>query len=347
MAVFTGGSSSVKYGYEGTLDADGHITSAPTFATESGAITNVFGCNQKVTNLSLGTNRIVLNKLGQVEPTKYAYGQQAGAVSIGFVWDAGDSYKLWDAVYKAPSGSEATSLIYPASSTTPFSHNTSPTTPSSLTTQIQVNTTAAVLTRTLKGCIVNSIGLSTSIGEVVNGTVDMAFAEESTADVANNGTYDLQSAGDQAGTPYTFAHGVLQTTTGNGSTLATIAEVQDVDCTFATNSELLYGLGSHYGVNAFRRIFDITGRMRATFDDSKQLQYVIDQSIAGAEVETITDASGVGMTLVFTQGTKSITLEFGGISFGDHSTSGIEPAEPVFEELNWQAKAARVVVDIA
>ncbi len=344
MAAYTGGSSSVKYGYEGTLDAEGHITADPTFATESAAITNVFGINQKVTNLSVATNRMDLNKLGQVETSKFAYGTQAGSVSIGFVWDSGDSYKLWDSLYKTPSGTAA-GWIYPSGSTRPDTASTSPTAPSSLTTQIQVNTAAAVLTRTLKGCIVNSIGLSTSIGETVNGTVDMSFAEESTADVANNGTFDLQSSNDQAGTPYTFAHGELLTTTGDGSTLVAVSEIQDVDITFATNAELLYQLGSHYGVGSFRKIFEISGRIRTTFKDSKMLQYVLDQSIVGAEVETITDATGVGMKLTFTQGTKSILLEFSGVSFGDHSTSGIEPAEVVFEELNWKCKRARIVVD--
>jgi hypothetical protein len=345
MAAYTGGSSSVKYGYEGTLDVEGLISSAPTFATKSGTITNVFGCNQKVTNLTLNTSRIDLNKLGQIEPAKFAYGQQSGAVSIGYTWDDGDSYKILAALYKAPSGTAA-GWIFPASSTTPLSHSTSPTAPHSLTTQIQVNTDTAVLTRTLKGCVVNSIGLSTSIGETVNGTCDMSFAEESTTDVADNGTFVTQTVGDQAGTPYTFAHGVLQTTTGNGSSLATVAEVQDVDVTWATNAEILYELGSHYGVAAFRKIFEITGRLRATFNDSKMLQYVIDQSIAGAEIETIVDnVSSVSMTLTFTNGTKSITIEFGGVSFGDHSTSGIEPSEVVFEEINWKAKAARIVVD--
>lgn len=345
MVVYTGGSASIKYGYEGTLDSEGMISSSPTFGTKSDTITNIFGINQKVTNLTLNTGRIDLNKIGQIEPTKFAYGQQGGNVSVGFVWDGEESYKIWASLYKTPSGTAA-GWVFPAGSSTPFSHSTSPTAPHSLTTQIQVNTSAAVLTRTLRGCIVNSLGISTSVGEVVNGTVDMTFAQESTADVADAGAFVTQTgAGDQIGTPYTFAHGVLQTTTGDGASLATVAEVQDIDITFASNAELLWELGSHYGVSAFRKIFDISGRMRATFNDEKMLQYVIDQSIIGTETETIADDDGVGMTLTFTNGNRSITLEFGGVSFGDHSTTGIEPSEVIFEEINWKCKAARVKVD--
>ena len=50
------------YGYE-TVHSEQHQV-----------FTNTFGLNQKVTSLTLNTSRFQLNKLGQVEPTKYAYG---------------------------------------------------------------------------------------------------------------------------------------------------------------------------------------------------------------------------------------------------------------------------------
>jgi hypothetical protein len=343
-AIYTGGSASVLYGYEG----------ATTFGTASTAITNIFGMNQKVTSLSLQTGQMPLNKLGQVEVSKFAYGQQTGSVNIGFVWDSGKSDKIFKALFGAPSGTGQD--IYPASSTAPFGASSggvavSPSSPLSLTTQIhQVishvvgSTTNTLLNRTLKGCIVQSLGLSTSIGETLNATLDMAFAKEDTSSViASTGFVEqTASANDQATTPYTFAHGVLQTSTG-ASSIATIAEVQDVDITLATNAELLWGLGSHHASTVFRKIFDVTGRFKTSSKNGDLIQSVIDQSIVAGTEEMNT--ANVSLDLTFTDGAKSLKIELGGISITDHSTSGIEPAEPIFEEVNIKAKSIRIVSD--
>ena len=337
--IYTGSSTSVGYGFE-----SGFKTGA--------TINKTFGLNQKVGSLSLNTSQIILNKLGQVEPTKYAFGQQQGSVSVGFVFDDVESHNIFRCIYEnltsSPAAESPTGTFHYPTSAVPAENQTGVLTPQTITTQVQVNAgTSNVLTRTLKGCIVNSIGISTSIGEVVNGSVDMAFAEESTTNIAGSSftTQDTINSADLQ--PYTFAHGELLAPTGGG-TLAEVSDVQDVDVTFNTNSELLYGLGSQYAQNAFRKIFDIGGRFRTTFKDKTLLQYVIDQSITGTTstaAETFAETSSVGLALTFTNGTKSFKLEFGGVSLTDHSTSGLEPAEPVYEELNWKAKSSKITVD--
>jgi hypothetical protein len=44
---------------------------------------------------------------------------------------------------------------------------------------------------------------------------------------------------------------------------------------------------------------------------------------------------------------KSIVFILSGLSFMDHSVTGLEPVEPVFEELNWQAKQCQITADVA
>ena len=44
---------------------------------------------------------------------------------------------------------------------------------------------------------------------------------------------------------------------------------------------------------------------------------------------------------------KSIVILLSGLSFMDHAVTGLEPVEPVFEELNWQAKQCQITVDVA
>ena len=75
------------------------------------------------------------------------------------------------------------------------------------------------------------------------------------------------------------------------------------------------------------------------------IQAVIDQArVAGTEGM---NAADVSLELKFEDVgiAKSLTIELGGVSITDHSTSGIEPAEPIFEEVNLKAKSVRIVSD--
>ena len=329
MVVYTGASTSVMYGYEAQ------------FGTAQSNLTNTFGLNTKVSTLSLSTNRQQLNKLGQVEPSKYAYGTQSGNLSIGFVMDSADSHKIFQSIYGTANGTAP--FKYPATlgqgATLPTFAN------QSFTTQIQLATgTSTHLLRTLNGCIVNSLNLSTSIGEPLNCSADITFGKETTADVSVSSAITSQRTGsgvDQGTTPYTFAHGVVKV--HNGTDLQPVAEIQEFDISFAQNAELLYGLNSQTAVDAYRKVFEISGRFRTSFKDDRMIQYVIDQSRVNTSAsELIT--SGVGIELTFTNGSQSILIKLEELSVADHSLTGIEPAEPVFEEINWSCKSAQIQV---
>jgi len=348
MAVYTSGGSSVHYGFENTA----------TFGTAASSINKTFGLNASVTNLSVNTNRMELAQLGQVEPQAYAYGAQAGSMSIGFTFDDTNSQDIFQSLYGEPSGN-TTAWSYPASSTTPLSHSTSPSVINSLSVQIDqqltgaydysdgsTNTTATRLRRTMKGCVVTGLGISTSVGGTVDGTVEMVYGkEEPTAEAG--GTIANQTP--IAGKPLTFAHGSFKLS--DGSAIRTLGEIQSANCNFGTNANLLYQLGSHYSVNAFRQIFDITGNFNTTFKTFKHLDHVLKQAIpAQVGVDGVTtndDVSSVGAELVFTSGNKHITIDFAGVTFDSHSTEGLVPVQPVFESLPFKARAARIVTRTA
>ena len=113
----------------------------------------------------------------------------------------------------------------------------------------------------------------------------------------------------------------------------------------ATNAELLWGLGDHHAKSVFRKIFDVTGRFRTSLKNGDMIQAVIDQARV-ADTEGM-NAADVSLELKFEDVGigKSLTIELGGVSITDHSTSGIEPAEPIFEEVNLKAKSVRIVSD--
>ena len=330
MTVYTGGSASVFYGYETTFGT-----------TPAGsAIAYPFGLNQKVTNFSVSNTRLNFNKLGQVETAEFAYGQQAGQLGIGFVFDDTQASLLFASIY----GTIATGGKYPlnkdqGSGTTTQVGRT-------LTTEIAVQTgTSVSKLRQLSGCVVNSLSLSTSIGEPVNGNIDMTFGKEvsSTLGADNNGAIDSQTSDLQAGKPYTFAHGTFKVS--NGSSMVSIGEVQSADVNWTQNSELLYGLGSHYAQGAFKKTLDISGKFKTSFKNDTMATHVLDQAKSSSNTVTLPDTGmGVGIELLFTNGTKSMKIELHDVAIGDYSVSGIEPVEPIFEDISWKAKTALITI---
>ena len=368
MVVYTSVGSSVHYGFEavtafGTpvLTNSNHLTTPKTF-----------GLNTSVNNLTIGTNRIELAQLGQVEPTAYAYGQQAGTCSVGFTYDDTNSQDIFQSIYGAPSG-DTSAWIYPSGSTIPAEQGTSPAVINSLTVQVDQellgvhdytngtrNTTATRLRRLLKGCVVTSLGISASVGGTVEGSAEMVFGKEevatsdSSADTGNNAFVDQVAI---TGKPLTFAHGSFKLSDGTG--LRTLGEIQSVNCSFGTNTNLLYELGSHYSVDAFRQVFDITGSFNTTFKDLQHLHHLLNQAsksvnqdgvsdgtVKSTDIASGTDAS-VGAELAFTSGNKHITISLSGVTFDSHAIDGLVPVQPVFETLPFKAKAARVVTRTA
>jgi hypothetical protein len=326
--VYTGGSASVFYDYETTFNT-------------AVATTKPFGLNQKVTNLSVQTNRMNFNKLGQVETTAFAFGVQSGSVGIGFVFDDNLSHNIFESIY----GEDTSNAhVYPATNAQGEAMTTM--TGRSITTDIAVQMGANYKLRRLTGCVVNSIGLSTSIGQPVNGTIDMSFGKElsSTIDVsgATINQQGVGAAGTQAGNPYTFAHGHFKV--HNGSSLQEIGEIQDCDINWATNSELLYGIGSHYAQSAYKKALDITGKFKASFKNSEIATHVLDQAKdTGNQIQLGNNESDeVGIELNFVSGSDSLKIELKGVAIGDYSLSGIEPVEPIFEDVSWKAKSAQI-----
>ena len=210
--VYTSGGSSVLYGFE----------AANAFAGNSPTTDKTFGLNTRVSTLSLTTNRIDFNKLGQVEPHAFGYGQQQGSLSVGFVFDTRTSHAIFGGIYgeSSAAGNSGAPHYYPNSA---IGENKAPVITKSIATQVQVQMGSNLSTRKLLGGIVNSIGLSTSIGEAVNGTVDITFGKEVTATspAIASGTVTAQAS--VTGVPLTFAHGTLSVS--NGSSLVAIAEV--------------------------------------------------------------------------------------------------------------------------
>ena len=354
MVVYTSGGSSVHYGFETTFNS-------PV------AVSKTFGLNTSVNSLSVGTNRFDLNQLGQVEPTAFAYGQQSGTIDVGFTWDDVNSHDIFRSIYGSSTASSNV-YSYPNGSSVPAEGGTSPAFNNSMTVQVDQqltgahtyasqtsNTTATTIRRKLMGCVATGLSISTSIGSTVDGTCSMVFGKEDTTNTTQDSSSSMAFKDQVAitGTPLTFAHGTFKVS--NGSSLINLGEIQSANINFNANQNLLYQLGSHHSVDAYRQVFEITGSFQTSFKDLTHLTHLLNQAsnhvnskgISNKSGNTMVDASNVGAELQFTNGSKHIQVELQGVSFGSHDISGLVPVQPVFEELPFKALAARVEAKVA
>jgi hypothetical protein len=235
----------------------------------------------------------------------------------------------------------------------PFTHNwtidaTAPTkTIASMTVQIGTEQGATDTVRTLTGAIVNGLSMSTSIGEVIRVSQDMSYANETVTTTLDT-TPALESLCNYI--PYTFAHAELYD--GAVCPANLLAEVQCLDISFNQNGEHLWGLGNSVAASAYRRVFEVTGRFKASYVDTARLVEIYQQSkdtlcnTSPAQCLTLeqptmvmTFTNGIGTAAAPIAGSRIIEITLTGISIGDMSTP-IEPNEPIFEEINFQAREA-------
>ena len=327
--VRTGAYAYVNYGYESS------------FGGTASAITKSFGLKTALTGLTLGTNRQQLYRLGQVEPHKFAYGTQTGNFSLDFVLGTITSGDVFKAIYGAPTGAGtgASNHVYGSDTGTDSSKTF---VGQSFTTEVGFQGETDYLIRTLKGCILNTLGITATIGDVVKCTGDVVFGKE---DTPSNASGDFSDDATEDSQPFTFANGqfslngVIQT------------QIQDVDINFAQNGDLLYEIGSNQAVAGIKRTLDITGRFKVALKDKTAINTLIAQLKGANFKETWGDknAGSPEFELHFTNGVvgngvRKITLIGKGLAIADHNVSGVEPVEPVFEEINWQIKSAKIVV---
>ena len=329
MVVRTGAFSYLQYGYE----VDG--CDDTTFGTVAAAMNKTFGLEQRITNWTFTNNRITLAELNQVEPAIYAYGTTRGSIGVDFVlsnpwW----LRSLWDCVSTAccmpEAGANLHTYIIGDKLLRPIS--------------IEVGAAQECcncVTRQLVGGIVNSVSLRSSIGEVVRGSADISYKTEIEACVCI--TDPMCIATDGVNFPYTFAYGALTTTAG------TVAELQSFDINLNQNSDLLYDHASSEAVDAYRKLFEVTGSFTASYVDVELLRDIYAQARSATVccVSVGVDCQAFAreqttLTLTFDNGLTganrdTITMIGTGLGFADQATA-IEPNEPIFETLNWQIR---------
>ena len=329
--VLTGSSSYVKYEFEDDGYADLAAGKSPN---------KKFGLQDKLSSFTLTNNRQNLAALNQNTVDKFAYTQQQGSASVGFTLS---NPWIFGAILGAPNSTVQSGSLYKHE----YPHPTNGLNKTPRTLSLEVGFDASTdLVRTAQGCLVNSLSVSSSVGGLVECTADMTYGKETAPSTSLNSAPSLPTQE----FPYTFAHAELRV----GGNL--VAQCQDVSLSLGQNTELLYGLNSHHAVDSFRRVLEITGSFRASWINKVLLEKLLEQIRAGSSSGTYSETVGgtpefrlifnktdsIDVNGDFTPSDESIEITLSGLSISDLSISGIEPVEPIFEEISWQAKTITV-----
>jgi len=262
--------------------------------------------------------------MNNVFPKTFAYGQARGNFTVDFVL----SSPWWLKLLFDPSGTFPTGA-------SPFTYNYAVVDKiiNPFTTEIGFDGDAVDTIRFAQGCVMNSVSMRASVGELVRCAADIQYSIET-----KSATLDTTPAVDDILFPYTFAHASLEFPDGT-----VIAEIQDMDLTFNQNPELLFGIGANQGVGAYRKLFEITGRFRPSFVDTTQL----DKFYAQIGINSVTELrEQPTLTIKFDNGQagaaqRLITVTATAIGLDTESLS-IEPNEPIFEDISWQLAGCTV-----
>tara|TARA_R110002096_G_scaffold49731_1_gene131115 strand:- start:51 stop:1076 length:1026 start_codon:yes stop_codon:yes gene_type:complete len=331
--VRTGANSFLQWDFDNPASAFGTPYSSPSYKK--------FGLQQKITSFTVNNTKKTLSELASVKPTDYAYGKQNGSISVDFVLS---SPWILGLLFGAPAKTNSTGS---AAATQTYTTTANDSTVRTSTLQMGFQGQTANLTRTLSGCTLNSLAITAAVDDMVNASADFAYAKEQQPTTS----FSASSATDLMNFPYTFAHGLFKWKGNTGDSLTTQTEIQNMDITFAQNSELLFGMNSHFAVDAYRQLFDITGKFQVSLKDRSFITNIMEQIKADSGTTNDT-RSHAQLELFFTNkgtgnGLKTIKITCDGIGIDSHSITGLEPNEPVFEDISWQIKNAVIVAQTA
>lgn len=330
LKVRTGAYAYIQYDFETCFNC----ATTPAQA----CLNKVFGFEQRVSGWTWTNSRITLNQLNSVEPKTFVYGQARGSLSVD--WVVGNPW------YNSFLFDRTSCATFPATCagietyTWEATSNAGTKDVESFAAEIGIDQCGVTDTvRILRGAIVNNIGLRSSIGEPIRATADIAYSSDNISTTVDaTPASDIIGTGDSQYTPFTFAHGQLQWN------CCVIAELQSFDISLNQNPELLYAHNCNHPVDSFRRVFEMTGSFNAThtcrilLDDLYAQINDNSQTLAACQAQIVLTIDN-GLT---TTNQRKITYTFTGIGIGDHST-GVEPVEPIFENITWQARSAQVV----
>lgn len=311
MTVRTGSSTFVDYIYE---DSYGGSTGSNT--------TQLFGKNTNANGIEFTNNQTAVPQLYTTTYESYLYNKNAGSCSIEYTMS---NPFMFSSMFNNPtlSGSDPYTYIWNTDDDVNRDIRT-------MMVQFGLEQSAGSdddVLQTASGVVTSSLNIKTALEQPVSVTQSLAWSQDAIIDDA-----ELPTPGtDSDFTPYNFVNGSVAILPAGGGSF-TVGTIQDLDFTVNINSELLFEVGDASAVDAYRKLFEMTGKVNVAFEDSTYIQFIKDR------------AEQTSMTFTFSNGQsgtdeRTITIVLSGVGFSSRTTT-FAPGEPVFEDFNFQARTA-------
>lgn len=278
-----------------------------TFKTPPADVTNVFGREQNLTNVSSRNEAKRLYDIGTRESGKIEYLGYEGVWSIECVLA---DHGWMEALFGSLSGS-----TYDVAKDI-----------KSMTIEYGIDESTDIV-RELKGSLIRTGRISTRINEEVRVALDGVFAIDSLSS-------SLGSAPASTVTPYTFEGASIELPQGS-----TLSKVQTLELTFNNNPEYIKGLGSRFAVDKYGKEFVTEGRFSLVFEDDKYLQYLYDGAGSASTPQERPSEFNMEVTLDSDSATMTINLDNCAIEEVSHS---IAPNELIVADVSFVVRQASV-----
>lgn len=290
-----------------------------TFSTLAGALTRVFGMEQKITNVGLNQNMVNVTDLNSNTVKAFAYGQFEGSFDVDFILS-----NPWflDLIFGTPTvtGTGPYTYTYPT---------TIPKTVTSFSAEIGSVLETASVQRQLLGAVVGSLRMSSRVNELVRCTLSNKYAKENTP----GSTINNSPPTDSLSFPYTFEYAQISLPSGTP-----LAEVQAFELSVNPNISYVYGQNSKNPVSAWRGLTEITGRFNLTAKDATWITNVLARA-EQATVQFVFDNGLAGTN------SKKLTLTFNGVGLNTHSIA-YNPNELILEDIPLVMRGVNSIVAI-
>lgn len=312
-SIHSGSSAYVEYGYEAVFG-------------DGAALTYLFGKEQKANSFEFQNSQQPLPQLYTPEVDSFLYKKNFGGCTMEYVLSNPWAFAtiLNDPVFGAATPNTHTFDSDPDQGMgTVSTRNVC----SIHLEMFQDGQTDGVL-RNCKGVICPSLNMKTSIDTPVSISQQLTWGIEDTI-TTTAGTPST----DTNFTPYSFVHGSIELPDGGG----TIANVQEIDLTFNTGAELVYGIdNTPNAVGAFRKILNMTGKLTIALIDKTNIERVEARTeIANMRVRIDNGLTG--------DNEKSLDFLFSGIGLSRHGSQGVAPGELLTEIMDFQCRKVVMV----
>ena len=303
QGIRSASSVSAEYGFEG----------AASFKTET-SVYNLFGREQKVSGLTWRNNQQPLGQLNTPQITDFLYNRNEGSCTIDYIMS--NPWIFSSVLNKWYSNGGAFTTIWSSDPAV----NSLAKTPRSETLRFIARLGGGTVSKLALGAICPSMTIKSAIDQPISVQQQFQWGTETVG--STSATPATENA---AFIPHNFVNAQVQL-----PDTTPIADVQSFSLTIDNGYTLLWGMNNAGAVDLYSKLFNITGTVNLALQNATYLNDVVNRGPIAT------------MGLDFADANNTIHIQLNQVSISSDKWDGLQPAELLTEEFDFQAENIKV-----